>query len=145
MAYIYQADVWCDACGQEICDELTKEGKAPADPDDPSTYDSDEYPKDYDAKWEESDGPDNCASGECGGSYEYEGRKITYGTFLENQLTPEGYKYLKSMLDKEGPTLRAPLQEWADFYDFHYLSTEDIAEDEDETREPGWYSPEMSE
>lgn len=28
MAYIYQADLWCDDCGSKICETLVKEGKA---------------------------------------------------------------------------------------------------------------------
>ena len=62
--YIYAADVWCDSCGRAICRELEDTGKAPADPGDPYSYDSDYYPK-----WVEeceSDTPDHCASGsEC--------------------------------------------------------------------------------
>ena len=45
MSYIYQADVWCDDCGRAICKRLKRAGKAPADPDDEWTFDSDEYPE----------------------------------------------------------------------------------------------------
>jgi hypothetical protein len=62
---------------------------------------------------------------------------------LRNGLTSEGYSYLKSMLDNHGETLPDHAQEWADYYRFSYLSDEDIAEDSDETRKPGWYSSEM--
>ena len=34
MAYIYQADLWCDPCGREIQKQLDAEGKRPEDPDD---------------------------------------------------------------------------------------------------------------
>ena len=30
MAYIYQADVYCDDCGKQICRRLKREGLAPA-------------------------------------------------------------------------------------------------------------------
>ena len=76
MPYIYQADVWCDACGEKIRAELTAEGKAPADLYNGHTYDSDDFPKYYNSD-EESDSPQNCASGDCGGQY---------GKFLENPL-----------------------------------------------------------
>ena len=44
-AYIYQADIYCEDCGEKIREELNKSGKAPSDPSDEYTYDSDEYPK----------------------------------------------------------------------------------------------------
>lgn len=61
MAYIYQADVWCDKCGKRIRDEISSKGKAPCNPEDEHTFDSDDYPKRYDAENEESDTPENCA------------------------------------------------------------------------------------
>lgn len=45
LEYIYQADTYCDDCGKDIRKELDQLGKAPNDPDDESSYDSDEYPK----------------------------------------------------------------------------------------------------
>jgi hypothetical protein len=63
MAYIYLADVWCDDCGRAICERLTREGKAPADPDDEWTFDSDEYPKRA-GDDDEADTPQHCAAGE---------------------------------------------------------------------------------
>ena len=75
MAYIYQADVWCDECGKAIIDELTAQGKAPEDPDDETSYDSDDFPKSFDAESDEADGPQNCADDKCAGDY---------GTFLQN-------------------------------------------------------------
>jgi len=33
MAYIYQADVWCNKCGEHIKAELEREGKAPYSPE----------------------------------------------------------------------------------------------------------------
>lgn len=113
MAYIYQADTWCDKCGEHICAELQREGKAPEDIEDETTFDSDDYPKRYDPETEESDSPQNCASGNCAGFY---------GTFLENQLTQDGYKYLKSMLNEHGAVLPEPAKEWAEFYNFTYHS-----------------------
>jgi hypothetical protein len=120
MAYIYQADVWCDTCGDHIKAELDKENKTPEDPEDESSFDSDEYPKRYDAENEESDGPENCADGKCGGF----ANGHAYGMFLENQLTQEGYRYLKGMLDSHGATLPEFAKEWAEFYQFEYHKQE---------------------
>ena len=173
MAYVYQADVWCDKCGEHIKTELEREGEAPDDTEDESSFDSDEYPKYYDAENEESDGPQNCADGRCGGFNNGHG----YGTFLENQLTSEGYKYLKGMLDGHGATLPEFAREWAEYYQFEYHSNEyatahewlasktsdqylmaiidkldgDTIQDAFQNemaddgyfRESGWYSPEM--
>jgi hypothetical protein len=120
MAYIYQADVWCDSCGEHIKAELDRENKTPEDVDDESSFDSDEYPKHYDAESEESDGPENCADGRCGGF----SNGSSYGTFLQNQLTQEGYRYLKGMLDGHGATLPEYAKEWADYYQFEYHAQE---------------------
>jgi hypothetical protein len=115
MAYTYQADVWCDKCGEAIRAEITAEGKAPADPEDEGSYDSGEFPKYYNAENEESDSPENCADGHCDGDH---------GTFLQNGLTSEGYKHLKSMLDAHGETLPPHAQEWADHYGFTFFKNE---------------------
>lgn len=173
MAYIYQADVWCDACGNHIKAELEREGKVPEDIEDESSFDSGEYPKRYDAESEESDGPENCADGKCGGFANGQ----SYGTFLQNRLTAEGYRYLKGMLDNHGATLPEFAKEWVDFYQFEYHSNEfatahewlasksrdpyllailnkldaDTIQDAFESemdddgyfKESGWYSPEM--
>ena len=63
MAYIYRADIYCDDCGRAICKRLQAAGKAPADPDNGWSYDSDDYPKRA-GDDEESDTPEHCAAGE---------------------------------------------------------------------------------
>lgn len=40
-AYIYNADIYCEECGEAIRTRLT----CPGDPDDERSYDSDKYPK----------------------------------------------------------------------------------------------------
>jgi hypothetical protein len=120
MAYIYQADVWCDKCGEHIKAELARNGTVPDDPEDESSYDSDEYPKSYDAENGEADSPQNCADGRCGGFANGHG----YGTFLQNRLTGEGYRYLKGILDEHGAGLPEYAQEWADYYQFEYHAQE---------------------
>lgn len=131
MPFIYQADVWCDECGKRICEQLAQAGKAPANPSDESSFDSDDYPKRYDADAAQADSPQNCASGSWPGcdfntrhgrNSASDGVTATYGKFLENGLTEAGYKYLQAILNKHGATLPEFAQQWADFYQFTYFS-----------------------
>ena len=110
MAYIYQAGIYCDFCGETICDELTIEGHAPDDFAGESTYDSDEYPKQI-SDDEESDSPQNCGNGKHCLKAEVlpSGRKI--GKQM-SQLTPAGVKYLKRAIARGG--------EIAEFWAEHY-------------------------
>ena len=112
--YVYQADTYCDDCGARICAELEAEGKAPDDPSDEWTYDSDEYPKS--ALEESTDGPDHCASGaDCIGAsvdlkeYGLEAGAELFGAeaprigeLLSDGLTEYGVSYLREML-REAP------------------------------------------
>jgi hypothetical protein len=75
--YIYEADLWCVDCGEEKRAELRAAGRAPKNPDDECTYDSDDFPKGPTEEGE-SDSPSHCAG--C-------------GCFLESDLTPDGLKY----------------------------------------------------
>jgi hypothetical protein len=60
-AYIYDADIYCEGCADEIKQRLD----APESPDDESTYDSGDYPKGpYANGGGESDYPQVC--GGCG-------------------------------------------------------------------------------
>jgi hypothetical protein len=131
MAYIFQADTYCDKCGDAICEHIRANGKAPEDDMDHSSFDSDEFPKSYDARHEESDSPSHC--GKC-------------GKFLLNPLTSDGYRYVKDYLDGTGATklitLRDTPRSWANWYDFQYWDAEDC-EDDGRHTVPGWYSREM--
>ncbi len=109
--YLFDADGNCVAEYEGDPLELSV-SKVPFDPDDETSYDSDDYPKAYDAENEESDSPENCASGNCAGGH---------GEFLKNLLTQEGYRYLKSILDEYGENLPAHAKEWADYYEFTYF------------------------
>ena len=60
--YIYQAELWCNDCGKAICRKLKRDRKAPEDPDDETSFDSDDYPKRTDDN-EESDGPQHSPPG----------------------------------------------------------------------------------
>ena len=98
MAYMYQAAWLCEECGEKARAELAAEGRAPADPEDESSYDSDDFPKGpYPDGGGEADSPQHCDR--C-------------GKFLENPLTAEGYKYVREAIREGGEGV----EEWADFY-----------------------------
>ena len=96
--YIYQAALYCNPCGRALQDRL----EGPQDPDDESTYDSDDFPKGpYGPS--ESDTPDHCDACQ---------------EFLENPLTDEGYRYVEEQLNDSGDRLSDTEQLWANFYGF---------------------------
>lgn len=100
MSYIYQADVWCDDCGRAICKRLKRDGKAPADPDDEWSFDSDDYPKRA-GDDEESDTPQHCAAGaDCLNAIELPNGKVG---LLFGELTSDGVQYVKDAI-AEGRT-----------------------------------------
>jgi hypothetical protein len=86
---MYQADLFCEDCGEEIRDALTNSGNAPDDPDDEYSYDSDDFPKGPESTGE-SDSVQHCGSHEaCVNAIEMpDGSKI--GVWLGNDLTTEG-------------------------------------------------------
>ena len=138
MGYVYQADVYCDECGDNIRGKLHAQGKAPEDIMDHSSYDSDDFPKDANVEHEESDIPQYCA--QC-------------GKFLYNPLTSEGYKYVRAALSELPALTSIPklqtaghphLANWASWYGFRYWDAEDCADyfQDERQREPGWYSDE---
>lgn len=107
--YMYQAALLCEDCGRKTRLELKKAGKAPADPRDETSYDSDDYPKGpYADGGGESDSPGSCD--QC-------------GVFLENDLTEEGIEYVKDLIAQHfsgGRGDKKVLKEWADFYDIDF-------------------------
>lgn len=85
-AFIYQAALLCEDCGEARRAALKAGGRSPENPNDESSYDSNDYPKGpFDAG--ESDSPDHCDH--C-------------GAFLENPLTPDGVTYVKAAVEKIG-------------------------------------------
>lgn len=136
MGYIYQADVYCEDCGQEIRARLRASGNSPEDELDHSSYDSDDYPKDADVEHEESDCPEHCAK--C-------------KKFLYNPLTSAGYRYVGEKLNEFRDSVKSIarflrsnheiLGEWASWYGFTYWTAEDCADDGRHSV-PGWYSNE---
>lgn len=108
--YLFRADVWCKECGEALRGRL----KAPDNPEDEKTYDSDEYPKGpIDFAYEESDTPDHCAGGpNCLNALDV-GDGIKVGCWLENPLTTDGARYVREAI-KDGPTRVTDL--WAKWY-----------------------------
>lgn len=104
--YMYQAALWCEDCGNAIRARLDAEGKAPQDPEDEYSFDSDDYPKGpYSDGGGEADTPQHCDG--C-------------GTFLENDLTSEGAEYVREACQSDRASGRldsVALTEWAPFYD----------------------------
>jgi hypothetical protein len=83
-AYVYQAAMICADCAEKVKDQLGVLGRVPIEPDNESTYDSDDYPKGpYPDGGGESDVPEHCDH--C-------------GMFLENLLTDEGADYVKGQV-----------------------------------------------
>lgn len=79
-AYMYRAALHCEDCGNNIKRRLEACGRAPADPDDECSFDSDDFPKGpYPGGGGEADSPQYCD---------------TCGRFLENSLTSEGMDYV---------------------------------------------------
>ena len=116
MAYIYAADIYCDDCGDEIKARIQAEGKAPENPNDETSYDSDEYPK-YCSDDDESDSPQHCGSHEdCLNAVTLpSGRKI--GCLIGTNLTDAGVEYLKEIVDKGGEVAEFWANEFSDYLD----------------------------
>jgi hypothetical protein len=94
--YIYDANIYCEDCGRAIRKQIKKDGFAPEDIKDESSYDSSEFPKGpYPDGGGEADSPQHCGSqGECANALTLKsGWKV--GQFLENPLTNEGIEYVK--------------------------------------------------
>jgi len=107
-AYIYQADIYCEGCTHMIRGGIiagTCPGQVPNDPDDETTFDSDDWPKGpYPDGGGESDSPQHCDS--C-------------GAFLENPLTPDGLRAVAVAIeahDRHGYGVASVINEWRNFY-----------------------------
>lgn len=112
MAYIFCADIYCDDCGEAICQHLKAEGKAPANLCERS-YDSDDFPK-HCGNDEESDCPDHCATGEdCPNAITLpSGGKVGY---LFGELTADGVNYVKEAIAEGGEVAELWAEHYADY------------------------------
>ena len=101
MAYIYNADIYCDSCGAEIVEDCEKSGQC-------DEGDSNEYPQWAGDGGGEADCPQHC--GNC-------------GEFLENPLTQYGYEYVREAIaafHASGRGRREIVKLWANFYDIPF-------------------------
>lgn len=132
MVYMYQAALWCDSCANEIKGRLTREGKAPEDPDDDTSFDSDEFPKYVGTTGGESDTPDHCDAGaDCLEAEELsDGTKV--GALLTEELTTDGAEYVKQAVAEGGlcaVEIWKPAFDWLDY---------DEGDEGDEEEEDEW-------
>lgn len=93
--YMYQADLYCDSCGKNLCLQVTP----PADY--PPPWDTDDYPRRVGS--ESTDNPLHCGAGaEC---LEAEvlpnGARI--GKLLGTDLTEAGIEYVQAAIREGGP------------------------------------------
>jgi hypothetical protein len=123
MAYAYQADIYCDRCGQAIKRELDAKGQTPDGADEDAfedTFDSDDYPKWADED-EGTDSPQHCGAGEeCKNAIDLAGRKI--GALIGSNLTRDGIEYVLETLAEPNRSRyqRALGALWAETYGITY-------------------------
>ena len=75
LIYIYAGHVYCEDCAKAIQERLKREGKAPADPSNPWSYHSRDYPKGPHRNWSNTENTcsryceagANCSNGGPGG------------------------------------------------------------------------------
>lgn len=128
--YIYRADSYCDECGEAICKSLTAQGKAPADPENESSYESGAFPKRCgdDEDHGSSDTPVHCANnGECKNTVELGHGGFKVGKLLGTDLTQRGIQYIVDAIEESRPD-NVVTKFWADHYSPYYRSIADAAE-----------------
>ena len=127
MPFIYQADCWCDSCGEAIKERLlaTATDEEKQNWEDERNYDSGEFPKSM-GDDEESDSPQHCASlDECLEAEELlSGQKI--GCLLSTNLTNDGVTYVKEAVAEGGEVAEF----WKERFDWI-----DFPKDEDDEHE----------
>lgn len=98
MPYVYCAELFCDECGEKICELITADGRAPKEPNNQHTYDSDDFPKHTENG--STDAPNHCP--DC-------------GRYLADPLTNVGIDYVIGYLRRAIETGDATEceQEWA--------------------------------
>ena len=116
--YIYNADLYCEDCGDDIRATLLRDG-CKFDPDDETSYDSSDFPKGpYPDGGGEADCPQHCGSGpKCINATELsDGNKV--GVWLENELTTDGVKHIKEAIQEGGEVTKL----WAGYYSNYDLN-----------------------
>ena len=114
--YIYEADIFCEDCGEAIRKQRICEGFAPENPDDESSYDSDDFPKGpYLDGGGICDSPQHCGNGsDCLNAEIFDelSKDHKIGAWLENDLTPDGIEYVREAIREGGGVAEM----WANFY-----------------------------
>ena len=108
--YIYDADIYCEECGEAIRQGLISGGFGL---DDDGYCIADAYPKGpYPDGGGEADRPQHCrAGGNCLNALELsDGCKV--GAWLKNELTANGVEYVKEAIQGGGVIAKL----WAKFY-----------------------------
>lgn len=113
-AYVFQAALLCEDCGDAYKREHRHAKPVPDDRDE-SSYDSNEWPKGpYANGGGEADTPQHCD---------------TCGTFLDNPLTGDGETYVRDAFREFVETGRGSpdvLAEWKAAYDWIWSDFEDV-------------------
>lgn len=114
-AFIYQADIYCEDCGEAIKAEIVQAHRHTLSEDNMLKDDSDAWPQGpYSEGGGEADCPQHC--GRC-------------GTFLDNPLTGEGETYVRDAWREFIDTGRGhidTLAEWKAGYDWVWMDFESI-------------------
>jgi hypothetical protein len=140
MAAIYQADIFCDGCADEIRERLWLESADGSSYpnideweqcngyDDERSYDSDEYPKGC-SDDEESDCPEHCGGGEGCVNAEVFSDGTWGGYFFGNSLTSEGADYVRNAVRDDllaGCTDSVAVEVWYPYYS--WIDWEDVGD-----------------
>jgi len=99
--YVYQAALYCNDCATEIMNQLAKDGKPGADPNEAAPEDSDQWPQGpHPDGGGEADSPNHCDAGDsCERAVKLPcGSKI--GCPLDHTLTIEGARYTNEEIAK---------------------------------------------
>lgn len=115
--FVYNAELYCDACGRDLVARLKREGEA-------DEGDSDGFPQSV-RNGSETDSPDHCASGEtCLEPLDlrewgldpaaplYGAETPVIGSLLDQKLTERGVAYLREMLKDDCEFERLDIHEW---------------------------------
>lgn len=122
LAYIYQADIYCDDCGKAIKREITGKDRKPGERF--SAHDSETWPQSC-GDDEESDCPQHCGNhSTCLNAIEIietRGKEAPYtrkvGCLVSHSLTSDGVEYIKDKISEGGAVAELWREEFSDYLD----------------------------
>lgn len=102
-SYIYKAALYCADCGEAIREQIRAKGRAPADPSNEPSYDSNDYPKGpFPNGGGEASRPHHCDNvGRCLNAIVLPSGRLI-GAWLENPLTADGLRYIRDIIARGG-------------------------------------------